>query len=90
MSKSRCTTFTMLRFDGKYPTSYLLAIVMFAQSLTIYELFANIMKCQRLDLTNEIQGHKGEKRNSRQSTGNARFNASDVLRIVAIWDHTFT
>ena len=49
-SKSCCTTFTMALFDGKYRTSYLTAIVMFAffQRLLVKILiFANIIKCQK-------------------------------------------
>ena len=38
---SRRTTFAVVPFDGKYPTSYLIAIVVFALSLSIYEIFAN-------------------------------------------------
>ena len=37
-------------FDGKYMTSCLWAIVMFALSLTVYEIFANKIKYQKFDL----------------------------------------
>ena len=35
-----------LQFDGKYMTFCLMIIVMFALSLTIYEIFAKQEKCQ--------------------------------------------
>ena len=38
------------------------AIVMFALSFTIYEIFAIQIKCQKFDLENEGQGYGGEKR----------------------------
>ena len=36
----------MAPIDGKYMTSYLMAIVMFAPSLTVYEIFIEQIKCQ--------------------------------------------
>ena len=36
-----CTAFTVAQFDGKYLTFYLMAIVMFALSLVIYEILTN-------------------------------------------------
>ena len=50
----------MASFDGKYMTSYLIAMTMFAISLTIYEIFAN-KKSQKFELETEGQGH-GEKK----------------------------
>ena len=51
----------MALFDGKYMNSYLTAIVMFALSLTIYEIFANEIKFQKCDLENEGQVLKVKK-----------------------------
>ena len=49
----------MAPFDGKYPTSYLMAIVMFAQ--TVHEIFANQEKYQNFFIENEGQGQRVEK-----------------------------
>ena len=46
-SSTRYTTVTVAPFDGKFPTSYLMVIVMFALSLTVYEIFANIKNAKR-------------------------------------------
>ena len=46
-------TFVIVTFDGKYATSYLMAIVMFDLSHTVYEIFANEEQCQNFDLENE-------------------------------------
>ena len=43
----------MAPFDGKYITSYLIAKVIFAPSLTIYEICANKIKFQKFDIKNE-------------------------------------
>ena len=37
----------------QYMTSYLMAIVMFVLSVTIYEIFSRQIKCQKFDLENE-------------------------------------
>ena len=84
------TIFAMAPFDGKYQTSYLTAIVMFALSLTVYEIFANLIKCENFYLENEGQGEGREKGNLCHSTGNARFHIGDFFIIVATWKHTFT
>ena len=34
-------------FDSKYMTSYLMSIIMFALSLTIYEILANQINCKK-------------------------------------------
>ena len=39
-SRPWCTTFTVMPFNAKCITSYLMVIVMFARYLTIYEMFA--------------------------------------------------
>ena len=65
-------------------TSYLLAIVVFALSLTIYEIFANLIKLQNFDL--EIEGQVMENKR----TGNVRFHIGDFFRIVSTLEHTFT
>ena len=46
----------MAPFDGKYMTSYLTEIVMFAISLTVCETFAKQEKSQNSDLEDEGQG----------------------------------
>ena len=41
---SRCTIFAIAPFDSKYTASYLMAIVMFALSILVCEIFANQKK----------------------------------------------
>ena len=43
-------TFAVAPFDGKYPTFYLKAIVTFALSLTVYEMFEIQENCKDFDL----------------------------------------
>ena len=45
-STPRCTTVEMTLFDDKYIISYFIAVVMFAPSFTLCEIFAKIIKCQ--------------------------------------------
>ena len=47
-------------FDGKYMTSYLMVIVIFALSLTVCEIFAKQGKCQNFDPENEGQVQAGK------------------------------
>ena len=56
--RSQSKTFVMIPFDGKYMTSYWIVIAMFTLSLTIYQIFANQVKCQASDLENEGQGRE--------------------------------
>ena len=51
----------MAPFDGTCMTSSLMAIVMFALSPTIYEIFAKQIIRQTFDIENEGQG-RGEKK----------------------------
>ena len=64
-----------------------MAIVMFAVSLTKYEIFANYEKCQNFELENECQGV--EERDLRHSTGNVQIHIGDFFRILATWEPTF-
>ena len=82
-SRSWLTAFAVASFDGKSPTSYLMAIVMFALSLTVYEIFTEIY------LKNEGQGQWVE-----NGTCAIRLEMFDSLyviffRILAIWEQTF-
>ena len=43
------------------PTSYLMATVMFALSLVVYEINANQDKCQKLNIQNEGRGQGVQK-----------------------------
>ena len=45
----------MVPFDEKYTTSYLMAIIIFALALTVYEIFAKQIKCKKFDLENDSQ-----------------------------------
>ena len=75
---SRCTTLAMALFDGKYPTSYLMAIVMFALCLSIGEI------------KNGGQDQGLKERYLRHSIGNGRFHVGDFFRILATRQHRFT
>ena len=57
MSRSRSTALAISAFDGRFMTSYLIALVMLAVSLAI---FANQIKCPKFDLESEGQGQGGE------------------------------
>ena len=57
--------FAVVPFDGNCTTSYVLAIVaivMFALSLIVCELFANLIKFKNFDHGNEGRGQEGEKK----------------------------
>ena len=60
----------MAPFDGEYMTSYFMAMVLFALSVTVYEIFAIRVNRQTFDLGNEGQGQTGEKKQHRHSTVN--------------------
>ena len=51
-------------------TSYLISIVVFALSLTVYVIFENQMKRNKFDIENEGQGQGVEKLNSYHSIKN--------------------
>ena len=57
-SRSRCTTFAT---DGRYGASYLMVMMIFALSVTIYKIFATEIKFLMCDLGNEGQGQNGLK-----------------------------
>ena len=46
----------MAPFDGRYITSYVMAMVMFALSLTMYDILAKQIKGKKFDHENEGQG----------------------------------
>ena len=67
-------------------TLYLMAIVLFALSLspfTSYLQIANQIKCQKFDLENEGQDQEEEKLDLHHLTGNVRFYISAFFRIIA-------
>ena len=61
----------MAPFDGKSVTSNLMAILIYALTVTIYNVFASEIKCKKFDLENEDQGQEREKLDLHHSTGNA-------------------
>ena len=72
-----------------HTTSYLMAILMFALSLTVCDIFATQEKCQNFDLENECQV-QGEK----NGTCAIRLEIVESIlviffRILATWEHTF-
>ena len=50
-----------MQFESPYMTSYMTAIVIFDLSLTVYEICANKIKCQKCDRENERQRQAEEK-----------------------------
>ena len=60
-------------------TSYLMAIVMFALSITIYEIFGNEMKYVYFDFENESKDQRRENRDLHHSTGNVQFFIGDFF-----------
>ena len=42
-----------IEFAGKFVNSYMIAILMIAQSFTVYEMFANEISCEKLDIEKE-------------------------------------
>ena len=90
MLRSWRRTYAVAPFDCKYQTSYLMAIVMFALSATIFEIFTNQEKGQNCYLENEGQGQGVEILDLRRSTRNVRIHIGDFFRIFATWQRTFT
>ena len=79
----------MAPFQDKYLTSYVMALVMFALSLNICEIFSRIIKCRKSELRMECQGQVDE-RKLRHSTGNIGIHIGIYFRILATWQQTFT
>ena len=73
----------MVPFDGKYLTSYVRAIVMFALSLSTCKIFTKVLKWKSVELENEGQGQGLRERDIRHSTGNIRFHIGEFFRIFA-------
>ena len=59
--------------------SSLMTIVMFALSLTIYEIFDNEIKFEKFDLKNYDQGREGENHDLCHKTGNGQLNNGDFI-----------
>ena len=89
-SKSWCTTFTVAPIDGKCPNSYLMAIVVFALSLIIYDIFVNQEKWKKIDFENEGQVQGVAKQDLHHSTRNVWIHIAQFFRILATREHTFT
>ena len=70
----------MKSFDGKYQTSYLMVIAMFALSLTVCEIATTQEKCQNIDLENKYRGQEVEDGDLRQSAGNIQFHIGDFFQ----------
>ena len=71
-------------------TSYLMTIVMFALSFTIYEINSKQIKFPSFELENEGQGQGKEIEGLSHSTRNFLFYTADFFRILATWQHRFT
>ena len=86
-SRSWCTTFAVAPFDGKCSTFYLVAIVMYAPSLAVYEIFAKMP---------QLWPWKWRSRCRRAELPPFDWICSNpyrwfcFLRILATWQHTFT
>ena len=60
-SRSWPTTLAVAPFIGKYPTSYAMAIVTFAISLIVYELFANQENAKTFTLQTKVKVNEYKK-----------------------------
>ena len=92
-SRSRRTTFAMAPYHGQYIIFYLTAIVMFALSVNIFEIFATQIKCQKVLPWKWRSRSRKRKLDLRHSTGIIRLYISDMwffFRILATWQRTFT
>ena len=69
-----------MSFDGKYRTSYLIAIVMFALYLAVCKIFAKQEKCLIFDLKTEGQGQEVEEGHLHRSTQNVRIQIGDLFQ----------
>ena len=71
----------MTPFGGKYSTSYLMAIVIFAFSVS-YRLLDihKSRKCRDFDLENEGQNHGLEGQDLHRSTGTVRYYTGDYFQ----------
>ena len=74
----------MAPFDGKYTTSYLVAMVMFTPSLTVCEIFVKQEKCQNFDIENEGRGQGIENLDLRHPTRNFRLHIADFFFRIAV------
>ena len=80
-------TFTVMLLDGKYMTSYLMALAMFTSSLTVCKIFTNEENWKTLTLNMKVKGRK---------TGFLPFDWKYLnpyrwfFRILATWEHTFS
>ena len=84
------TTLTMAHSMANTWLSYLMAIVMFAPVLTIYEIIAKQIKCKKFCLEKDSQGQGVEKCDLCQLTANVWFYIAACFRILATWPNTFT
>ena len=84
-----CTTSAVTPFDGKYLTSYLMAIVMFAQFLAICEIFTKLINAKRLTLKMKVKIKK--EKNWTCANQLKMFDPIYVIffTIVAAWEHMF-
>ena len=57
-SRPRCRTFVVAPYDGKYLTSYLMAIVISTLSVTSYHIFTNLIKHQKFTLKMKVKVKK--------------------------------
>ena len=67
-------------FRWQIPTSYLMSIVMFALSLTVYEIVSNQEICQKFDLENEGEVQGVEERDLRHSTRNVGIHIGEIFQ----------
>ena len=86
---SQCTTFAFAPVDSKDLTSYLIAMLVFALSVTICEMFTEIIKFKKNYHDNEGQGQEFELRDLRHSTGNVRLHIGELFWILATRRQTF-
>ena len=79
MSRSRRTTYATAPIGV---TSYLIAVVMAARSLTIYVIFVYHLKCKYLTLKIKVKVMKEKNVNLRYATGDVQLHIANCLTIL--------
>ena len=80
----------VIRWQKKFPTSYLMTIVVLALSLAVCEIFANEEKLQNVNLENKGQGQRWEKLDLHHLTRNMQKFSYMITCVYAKSGRTYT
>ena len=83
--RSECATFAVAPFEGKYMTSYLMALEICAISFAVCAIFTKQEKCRTFNLENEGQGQGVEEWDLRHSTRNVRIHIAECFHNFSYW-----